>query len=224
MAVYTDNFNRADNDDLGAPWVASTAGNSISILSNRLVCDNPIIGGISGRSERYEASIGAAQYSQAVLTDVDANSFGAVGVRIHFDGGSGTVKGYYYGRVVIGGGNEDHRLIKDNDMNATIASATYPTAGSFGWSVTKTLKIQAFGNTIKCYVNGLEALSGINGDYPTGAPGFGCPGGISGSITGFDDWEGGDIPSDLYFDPSLGKRRLRLIQRRSHVFKHYVDP
>lgn len=219
MAVYIDNFNRADNDDLGSPWVASTADNLISILSNRLVCDNPTIGGISGRSERYEANIGAVQYSQAVLTDVDANSFGALGVRIHVDGVN--IKGYYYGRVFLGGGLEDHRLIKDNDMNNTIASATYSTSSDFAWVATRTLKIQAIGSTIKCFVNGLEALSGVNGEYTAGAPGFGCPGGLSGSITGFDNWEGGDILDAPYFQM---RRPIQLVQRRPLKLKHYIDP
>jgi hypothetical protein len=180
----TDNFNRANNNSLGANWTESEDGSAarISINTNQLILgDNSDVG-----IARYTGvSWGPNQYSQLKFVSRLGGPCGGPAVRMSgtYDSFTGYVAYnsatdiYIYKFVAqdlptSGGGTE-----------LATAPCVIPANGL--------LRIEAFETTISVYVDGYLRLQTTDSDIATGDAGVVA----NGWGTTWDDWEGADTSS-----------------------------
>lgn len=172
--TLTDNFNRADNADLGANWTPVTdqlqiIGNTVQLFSG------------NDATERYSAVTWTAnQSSEAKITAAAATSAGVgYGVSVRCASAANTCY-----RLVINGDGEW-------ELGRVVAGAfTSMASGTTSYSAGAVLKLSAIGTTITSTYNGSQLNSQTEGTISTGSPGLAYSSSIaSGNI---DDWTGID--------------------------------
>lgn len=172
--TVTDNFNRADNSDLGASWTPVTdqlqiVGNAVQLFSG------------NDATERYSAVTWTAnQSSEAKITAAATTSAGVgYGVSVRCSAAANTCY-----RVVINGDGEW-------EIGRVVAGAfTSMASGTTAYSAGAVLKLSAIGSTITTTYNGSQLNSQSEGTITTGSPGLAYSSAIaSGNI---DDWTGID--------------------------------
>jgi hypothetical protein len=171
MATFSDSFNRADSSNLGVDWVEVSG--DWSIVSNTL---SP---GTSGSTVVLRAAGAMAtndNYAQAKIAATSAVSNG-----LWCRGDSTLTSGY---------------LWRNNGTSwdlFSVVGGTFTVIGTYtaAAAVGDIAKVQAFGTTIKGFVNGVERVSVTNTAVSTGTSvGFRC---MSTASIAWDDFSAGDV-------------------------------
>lgn len=196
MATYTDDFDRADSNSLGANWTESeTAITNLRIVSNELETYVDIN---DGGLAQYNATVADDQYSQAVYRGIVSNAtLSGPAVRL-----SGTVSsGSGYGVVVDLNSATEISLIKWVSEQIHTQNGTELANITRSMTVGEVVRIEAEGTTIRVLIDDTEVISVTDADVSSGNVGMANP--IFNFAAPFrgrwDDWEGGDltvIPSD----------------------------
>lgn len=186
MAVLaTDDFNRADNADVGANWTVSTSFTRWGIVTNAAAPSDLA----SDCAERYSgATWPDDQYSSAVIKAVTGAGAGVDrggGVSVRNSTSAQTV---YLGICQVSSSNPDCAILK-------IVTGTFTQLGSANgdFVATDTIYLEVQGTTLKLRKGsgGADLISVTDGAIASGQAGVG----YSSTITDFDleSWEGGDF-------------------------------
>lgn len=171
----SDNFNRADENPLGnGVWTTGTGMSSLQIVSNKVTA-------VSNTTHSLEYYTGATfasnQYSQA--TSLNGPSAVFSGLAIRWSGNSG----YFVQIDMTSGTNTSYFQRWDSGSQTTVGSFSYAYAQNDVW------KLEASGNTITFYVNGVSKGSITDSTYSSGSPGIW----FYHNVIYLDDWSGGDL-------------------------------
>jgi hypothetical protein len=185
MANFTDDFNRANNADLGTSWTPVTGSVAWSVNGNAAQADT---GG--SRCAEYVNSFTPAndQYAQAALGTVD-NAPGADqppggGPAVRVATGANT----YYGALANSLSTSEIELVKV--VAGTLTSLGTYTAGAA--PVTgDTIRIEASGTTIRVLHNGTERINVSDSSISSGQ--VGINGLAWNNIPTLDNFDGGDL-------------------------------
>jgi hypothetical protein len=176
MTSVADNFNRADETPLAAPWTKHAGTGTINLSSNALARVT------SGDLYEYYAgaATGADQFSKATVVAVPSGNDWGPAVRI---GGAGhaTLEGYFF---ECGAAN----ALVGKHVNGAFTSI----ASFFGvQSAGDNFQMEIAGSAITCYRNGVVVKTTT--DTSLTLPGNG-PGLFWFNASGtLDDWSGGDL-------------------------------
>ena len=175
--VYSDNFNRANESPIAAPW--ATANGNCQLSSNKAypAAANAIF--------RYDGTGATQTDCYAVLTPVVMN-YGGIYLLLRWDGNVTTnAPSNCYAAQISGTGSIFLRKYV-NGSPTTIGTATsQPTTG------THTLMIQAVGTTIKVALDGTQIISVTDSAYSSGKTGVYFTSGGNIARYAFDDFEYG---------------------------------
>lgn len=198
--LATDNFNRADNADLGANWTPMTGESAWSIASNAATC---AVG--SDSSERYSGLTWPDdQYAQAVIKQI-GTAGSDVGPAILLRGASGARTFYRLLASAIGSGTSDSWVSKQVAGSYTNIAAV---DSSGTWAVNDVIYGEVKGTTIKLKRGAAEIISTTDSAIASGSPGIGYSGADS-SAPILDDWEAGDFSAFAYVAQTDRKRTTR---------------
>ncbi len=166
VAQITDDFNRADNSDLGAGWV-EVIGDT-QIVSNQV----KMFGTTRCIVRRSEASFPAKQWSRITVTGKGTSTAHFTGPAVRCSGTSATdVKGYFVG---WDGSTPGYRIRKI--VNGTVTVVAQETTASAEPAFPYTLQIEVDGSTLRALVNTgsgfVEKVAATDSDIGTGNPGF----------------------------------------------------
>ena len=176
MAVLaSDDFNRANANPIGSPWVGST--NNIQIVSNQVTGTNA---GTNNSAYYGGVTFEVDGYVQARLKSV-SSSFGGVTFRhstsaatyysAHFQPGTSTT----YITTWIAGGATD-----------------ITTSTGITWAINDVMRLEVEGTTLTLFKNGSQVLQGTNGDI-TAVGQAGLHIYSNASDIAFDDFEAGTL-------------------------------
>lgn len=171
MTTFADDFNRANNTDLGAGWVEVSG--DWSIVSNQL---SPGAAGGTIILRAAGAMASNDNYAQATIAATTAASHG-----VWCRGNSNISSGYLW----------------RNDGTSwnlfSVVGGSFTSIGSFAAAAAPgdVAKVQAVGSTITAYVNGIQRVSVTDTGVTTGTS-IGIRSESSGSIK-FDDFSAGDV-------------------------------
>jgi hypothetical protein len=164
----SDDFNRADEATLGAPWV--TVGQGIELIGNAVRGS----GGADNCSRYDDAAWQADHYSQ--LTALTAGGEW-IGVAVRIQTGSTS----YYDCVCSGSSCFLRR--NDNGSVTNLASGSSVVDGDV-------IRLEVTGSDLSCKKNAVGILSAADSTYATGQGGIAAYN--SGTSRG-DDWSGGNL-------------------------------
>lgn len=171
--MASDNFNRADESPIAAPWTKVGSGSNFNLTSNALVK-----GSADDSAYYYSgAATGADQYSEAKQVVKPFNNDWGPAVRIT----GAAINMYCYDSYVT-----DEQIFKEvAGVYAGIAHA-----GNDASVAGDVLRLEASGTTLTAFKNGVQRLSGTDASFSSGQPGIFIFEGGAGVI---DDWAGGDL-------------------------------
>lgn len=188
MAVYTDDFNRA-NANLAAPWGTMSGEVTFAVVANQCT---PTGGLGSDAANYYNNVFGNDQYSQFVLKALSGgtpstDSGGGPAVRC-----STSARTYY--RIII------HAAASNNTVIAKFVAGAFSLVSGYAtvpWAVNDVVRVEVSGTRITVKRNGSSVLSFTDSSIASGVAGID----YSSAITGFtiDDWEGGDLSAARRF-------------------------
>lgn len=180
--LATDDFNRANNADLGASWDATTGEDAFNIISN--VAADPTYSSVDAGEINNTVTWPNDQYFNVELILVSADGVGSgYGGLLRAAGGG--VRSQY--RVVANGSGWEFSRF-DTGTSTSLASAASPTfaTGDFVWG-------QIVGSTFILKKNGVSFGSPpTDSTYTTGKVGIShsTP---SGATSGINSFQGGDM-------------------------------
>lgn len=188
--LATDDFNRANNADLGANWTVNTGESAWKIVSNSAEPTTP--SGAGDHSERYTGITWPNnQYVQAKVVAAnggsDSNDEG-VGISLRCASGART----YY-RVIICDGSSTNNVgiskqIAGSYTNLGFRSQTFAANG--------VLYAEIVGTTLQVKWNGTNlGASFTDSSIASGSPGVSLSSNLFTAI--LDDWEGGDLSAAI---------------------------
>lgn len=196
MASASDNFNRADEFPVAAPWTANdSTTTSIDLVSNGLTK--------SVQSDYYIYYAGSAssadQFSEATETSNVTNHDWGVAVRVGGAGHNSTPEGYAFDP--FNGGPD---LLKHVAGAYThIASVAVPG----GYAINHSIRIEAQGTTLRVYYP-FSGASAIQTATDSSLTGVGGGAGIFIFDTGgsIDNWSGGDLGGAVASRPLVSRQ------------------
>jgi hypothetical protein len=149
-ALATDNFDRANNADLGASW--TVIDGAMAILSNAATYTSSG----SDAAEAYTAiEWPNDQYAQVAISSVGASAAeSGIGVMLR----CASATNYY--RIVV------DNQVSNNITVAKIVSGAYSviTSRTQAWTSGDILKVEVQSNTLRVYRNGVQLGADITGD------------------------------------------------------------
>lgn len=149
-AAHSDNFNRADGSDLGADW--NEVSGEWSIASNKLTSPHAGVS-LARLLLRSTQMASADQYAQAVFTPL-TNSSLRIGPVVR-----ASLAGTFYMLYIVASGTPGAGIIR----LARVSAGTYTTlataSGTISIGSSYLLRVQAVGNQIKGFLDGVEVLS-----------------------------------------------------------------
>jgi PKD repeat protein len=169
--VMTDDFNRADADPIGAPWVTITGQGDVAISSMQL---KGSVEASPGGGAYYNASFDNNQYSQATIA-----AMSNVGVTVRT---SPTERSYYRFQVIDAANADIGKYV-----NGTFTQLT-PIAGTF--AAGDVIRLEVSGSTLTAIQNGSTVGTATDSDLTGGFPGVRFFNSVGARL---DDWEGGDL-------------------------------
>ena len=182
--VAADNFDRADNLNLGAAWDPYTGENALQLVGNSVRAS-----GIGGDNvESYNAvPLPNNQWSQATLTGWNGTVYHNAHVSVRLSPNLATLTGYV-GRV---GSNNKASIGKwTAGVFSVLASVPYtPGVGDI-------LRMEAEGTTLRFFVNNVLRVSTTDASYASGRPGLTIyidPGGTVGQVQ-LDNFSADSLP------------------------------
>jgi len=193
--LFSDDFNRADNDLLGGNWVErGDAGFDVDIVTNRAQLITPIA---SGHGLAYNTTaLGTADYTvQAIVRLAEgATTHGVCGRRVNF--GANDSDGY---TVFLSRSADTLTLYKR-------VSGTWTQLGSYSVSVFAgdyTVKLSMQGTTIKAFLDGVERISVT--DSALSAAGDACISAGNGGVAN-SQWD--DFLVESFAAAGVARRRI----------------
>lgn len=183
-APRTDNFNRANQNPLTAPW--TNTGPVSFVLTSNAVTSNSL--GSDSSAVRSSTPWGNDQYSKAKLT-VTGTAGGGTGPGLFVRGASAAVTGY---RLAT-----DHAATNNFELGRFIAGAfTSLAVFTRAWTDGDTFELRVTGPAtaarLEVFHNGTSVqVFTDNSSIASGSPGIAYSS-ISGAFT-IDDWEGNDV-------------------------------
>jgi hypothetical protein len=179
MANATDDFNRANNADLGTNWTVFTGVAPWSIVGNAVA---PALA--SNCAEYWEPTgFTTNQYSQATITAISGNPGGDVGVGLLVRCAVGATTTYLCavqtGTTVLG------KVVATTYTQIATTTAT-------GFAVSDLVRLEVEGTTLRCKKNGGTVLTQTDSSISTETRVGIC---YKPTLTDadLDDWEGGDL-------------------------------
>ena len=172
-AAYTDDFNRADENPIGSPWVAVSTG-TIRLTNNAL--------GTTTNTEElahHNGSLANNQY--ATVKILGAVNGSGVGVRMDSARSNDARKGYTLSV------HDGSLLVLRKWLDGSFLNLrTYEVSAASG----DILRIEANGTSIKGFYNGVERISVTDSTYTSGYAGVMVQNAYETSI---DDFASGDL-------------------------------
>lgn len=187
MAVYTDDFNRADSGNLGGNWNNPGSQTNFAISSNAAIPGN----NADDCCNRYSAgTFTDDQYSQIVLTAVGA--------------GTGSSGGGLALRCATDDSETFYRVVQSTSASNNVTIGKF-VGGAFTqlvqftqvFSNGDTMRFQVAGTQLEVLRNGVSIGTFSDGSIASGQAGVAYSSTSTGVI--LDTWEGGD-----YVAPSAG--------------------
>lgn len=193
MAVLaSDNFNRADENPLGSPWVDPGFSGAPQLLSNAFNGTNSdggvyYDGGITWPADHYST----LKLKTAHISESDSQGGPMCCVQ------AGAASGYIFG---VGGGAWTLKKFTAGSLGAAFASTVIAGAVPAGVTANGMMTIGRQGNDIIGWLDGVEIVRGTDTTFAGGAPGlYKWPN----SAVGYDDWEGGDFAAGDTTPPTI---------------------
>lgn len=185
MALFKDNFNRADSA-LSSPW-STVVGNGAAIVSNLIR---------AGSGAGYHVSALTAltfandQTAKATITTTSANDYVGVGVRL-----DGSGNGYIAMAEIGGSGIEVYRLDTGTPTNLTGFATTFSDGDTFELTIT--------GTTLEVFKNDVSLGTTTDATYASGVTGVAFN--ISGSnISRLDNYVSDGFTPTVYTSSQTG--------------------
>jgi len=183
--IVSDNFNRANETPLAAPWakILSTAG-TLNIAGNVVVASNS---NIDAQYYYTGITVGPDEFSQAAISVSGGNS-SDVGYGVAVRTSLGTAKTYY--RLVV------NKLASNNIELGKFINGTYTmlTRRTTSWTDGDVLRLEVAGSTLKIYQNSTQLGADVtDASISSGGVGIAYSAQVSGGS--IDNWSGGDLTS-----------------------------
>jgi hypothetical protein len=186
--MATEDFNRADNADLGASWDAGYF-NTCQIVGNRLR-DSAV--GNAGFETYNVTTPTSAQYAKVTLSTFNTGAsvndmYG--GTLLRFANSPTTTGLLFTAKRSTAGGSQGQIFSYVAGVGSSVGSATVT------WAPADVLESRALGSNVILYQNGTPVLTGTNSVHSSGKAGIQCQvyGTAVLSDIELDDWESGDL-------------------------------
>lgn len=180
MATYTDNFNSySSGQDLNGlgNWV-KVLGRFTTSSGTMVYVDDYISSGES--CYRYNSSVGNDQYAQVRIAATDTSGYHCYGVAARISSSAATYYAFYT--------DDNGSCYLVRSINGTVTElGNY----SYNSTVSDVLRIECEGTTIRAKINNTTVISTTDSNITSGQ--VGIAGYLSDSVTGIDDFEGGDL-------------------------------
>jgi hypothetical protein len=177
-----DDFNRADNTNLGSDWttIGGALARSPGISSNGATCCPDVPNDES--TALWMAPFTPDQFSQITVVGVSDVIIGVV-VR----GSKAEATAYFCGKDRNSFSDDGLRIVRwsVNAFELTTSTDTTLTSGDV-------LRLEVVGTTLTCSINGSTVLTASNTALASGQPGFLLQSAVSGGAA-VDDWSGGEL-------------------------------
>lgn len=190
--LASDNFNRADSNDLGANWDDGYAvGYSrFEIVSNTAGSEFDSEGDIC--IETYNnVALPNDQYAEAVIKQWGQETIGGMLVRA---GAPGTLNTYFIMNSSFTGGtvNTDEITKVVSDVWTTLSDDLVST-----WAVNDVMKGAVLGTDLYLFKNGVQVLTASDSAHASGRAGLiGLYFSNANFLPRFDDWAAGEVEAD----------------------------
>jgi hypothetical protein len=186
--VATDNFNRADNADLGTNWTPPTGVTGWSISGNQALEDS---GGAFCAEYWNAVSFANDQYSQAIVDGVTLESVvnNGAGVAVRIATGANTMYRAYLNSNASG----EIQLTKH--VAGVVTELAQYTAGAAP-ALLDGIRLEVRGTTLKVYHSSaggayVERISTDDSSIASGSAGI--AGKANSNLNLVDNWDGGDL-------------------------------
>jgi len=182
-----DNFNRADNVDLGSSWTPQASGRDAQIVSNQVRClaATRTVEQYTGLTPRPD------QWAQVKIATAGAGADITIGILLRC-GSTGT-ENYYSFRAIISPSGAN-----TSDIGKRVAGAATSLAASAAvtWATNDLVLGIVQGTTLTLYQNGVSTGLTSTGDtaFSSGGAGIYLFGGTALSDDELDDFIAGDYP------------------------------
>lgn len=177
--MASDNFNRANETPLAAPWTKNGGTGNFNLVSNGVQA--------SVSDDKYYYYAGAVsspdQYSQATMVSAPSSQDWGPAVRIGGAGHTTTPEGYFFD-VYIGGSSGGVQKHVNGAFTIIAATASSVAPGD-------TLRIEVEGTALRGYKNGVLLTSTTDTSLASAGNGVGFF--IYETGGSIDDWSGGDL-------------------------------
>lgn len=197
IALATDDFDRADNTDIGVNWTSITSANGLQIVSNAVTFN-----ALGDVEEIYNAVTWPDnQYSQVKVTVTGTNALTGFGIVLRHTGTLLTNRTSY--RIVVNKAASANVSIAKH-INGSITSLASITTT---WVDGDTLKAAVSRSTLKVFQQGTQIGNNVyDSSITSGQAGISYSEAItSGTL---DDWEGGSEDSASF---TINKLRPRVL-------------
>ena len=180
-ASNSDDFNRADNADLGTDWAG--------LLGNCKIVTNTVQPTTTGTECAEGFGAGTTDFTDDHSSQVTLSTFNSAaesGIGVIVRAVSNTFYACYANR------NAASTTTVIGEWTAGVF-ASLTSENSTTWAATDTIKLKVIGSTLTCYRNGAQLLTTTDATITTGQPGIYAYVITSATTTTiFDDWAGSD--------------------------------
>ena len=174
-AVFTDSFNRANENPLAGNWTTAPGCGDLQLLTNQVI---PVVESVISCAYWNANSFNPDQYSQLRLAAFRAN----VGPAVRIQTG-GVSRNGYFAKI-----DSVNQISLMSNVNGS-ASVIPPSYTGLLLQANDVIKLQITGNTLELFINGVSQGTRTNSQFSSGVPGvwtfF-----LNGPL---DDWEGGSL-------------------------------
>lgn len=204
-ALATDNFNRANNANLGTAWDVMTGEANLEIVSNQCSV-TPGSTAADATESNNSVTWPGDQYSQVTFAQCNYTGGANDGVGIGPAVRCSTAARTYYRCCCAGttaNGTEIAKMIA--------GSYTALAHGGAAWVNTDTAYLSVVGTALTAKRNGSNVTTATDASIASGRPGISYSSSSSSGTPAVDNWEGGDlasttvslVPSMRHFDALL---------------------
>ena len=197
ITLFTDDFNRADENPIASPWQSQRFGGTNTLQ----LIDNAVSSTGTSTATAFVDPAGVnfpqAQWSQAEIVGYQSNRW--AGVTVCSDGVDALRRGYWF-RV-----DADEAEINRQDGNST---ATLASRADLNPGMGSILRLECEGGTLRAYLDDVEVLTATDSTYNGGYPGVLSSRPNAGNMGNFEAGEFGEAvatesaPTWLYVPPA----------------------
>ncbi len=184
QTVYTDSFQRANENPLAAPW--TWFGGNFQLLNN-LIQPQFGAGNGYGGAYMYYGPYSTDQFSQVTVQSVVGESFVGAAVRMtNYNGGSAWYEFHTGGP--LGGQGYIYLEKYISTVGGSYLSYTLATVNQGD-----VLKLTAIGSVLTCYINGVQVMQATDSTLPAGWFGASAYAGNLATDAQISSWSGGSL-------------------------------